>query len=130
MASGITSTARPTGLRLAGTVCVALGAIAAGVGATREWATIGFPADTAHTLDQSVPGVDVWEGKVVLFAAVVSLLLLLAMRISGAGDHTHRPWGVVHRASDQGRRTGKRSLRRRGEQRPIRSLPVRQAGFA
>jgi Tryptophan-associated transmembrane protein (Trp_oprn_chp) len=84
MASGITSTARPTGLRLAGTACVALGAIAAGVGATREWAAIGFTADVERAADVSVHGIDVWEGKVVLFAAVASLLVMLAMRISGS----------------------------------------------
>ena len=84
MASGITSTARPTGLRLAGTACVALGAIAAGVGATREWAAIGFTADVEHAADVSVHGIDVWEGKVVLFAAVAALLVMLAMRISGS----------------------------------------------
>jgi len=84
MASGITSTARPTGLRLAGTACVALGAIAAGLGATREWATIGFTADVQHAADVSVHGIDVWEGKVVLFAAVAALLVMLAMRISGS----------------------------------------------
>ena len=83
MASGITSTARPTGLRLAG-VCVALGSIAAGAGATREWATIGFTADVEHAADVSVHGIDVWEGKVVLFAAVAALLVMLAMRISGS----------------------------------------------
>ena len=84
MASGITSMIRPTGLRLAGTACVALGAIAAGVGATREWAAIGFTADVEHAADVSFHGIDVWEGKVVLFAAVASLLVMLAMRISGS----------------------------------------------
>jgi hypothetical protein len=84
MASEITSTGRPTLLRLAGTACVALGAIVAGVGATREWAAIGFTADVEHAADVSVHGIDVWEGKVVLFAAVASLLVLLAMRISGS----------------------------------------------
>jgi len=84
MASGITSTVRPTGLRLAGTACVALGAIAAGVGATREWATIGFKADVQQAADVSVHGIDVWEGKLVLFAAVATLLVMLAMRISGS----------------------------------------------
>jgi hypothetical protein len=83
-ASGITSVARPTGLRLAGTACVALGAIAAGVGATREWAAIGFTADAEHAADVSLHGIDVSEGKVVLFAAVASLLVMLAMRISGS----------------------------------------------
>jgi hypothetical protein len=84
MASEITSMARPTGLRVAGTACVALGAIAAGVGATREWAAIGFAADVEHAADVSLHGIDVWEGKVVLFAAVASLLVMLAMRISGS----------------------------------------------
>jgi hypothetical protein len=84
MVSEITSTARPTGLRLAGTACVALGAIAVGVGATREWAAIGFTADVEHAADVSVHGTDGWEGKVVLFAAVASLLVMLAMRISGS----------------------------------------------
>ena len=84
MASEITSTGRPTLLRLAGTACVALGAIVAGVGATREWAAIGFTADVEHAADVSVHGIDVWEGKVVLFAAVAALLVLLAMRISGS----------------------------------------------
>ena len=83
MASQITSTARPTGLRLTGTACVALGAVAAGVGATREWAAIGFTADVEHAADVSFHGIDVWEGKVVLFAAVAALLVMLAMRISG-----------------------------------------------
>jgi hypothetical protein len=84
MASEIVSTGRPTLLRLAGTACVGLGAIVAGVGATREWAAIGFTADVEHAADVSVHGIDVWEGKVVLFAAVSSLLVLLAMRISGS----------------------------------------------
>jgi hypothetical protein len=83
-ASEITSMARPTGLRLAGTTFVALGAIVAGVGATREWAAIGFTADVEHAADVSFHGIDVWEGKVVLFAAVASLLVMLAMRISGS----------------------------------------------
>lgn len=84
MASEITSMARPTGLPLAGTACVALGAIAAGVGATRAWAAIGFAADVEHAADVSVHGIDVWEGKVVLFAAVAALLVMLAMRVSGS----------------------------------------------
>jgi hypothetical protein len=80
----ITSMARPTRLRLAGTACVALGAIVAGVGATREWAAIGFTADVEQAADVSFHGIDVWEGKVALFAAVASLLVMLAMRISGS----------------------------------------------
>lgn len=84
MAHEITSTARPTRLRVAGFGFVALGAVVAGVGATREWAEIGFTADTEHALDVHWNGIDGWEGKVVLFAAVVALLVMLAMRISGS----------------------------------------------
>ena len=94
MTSGIASTARPAGLRIAGFVCVALGAVLAGVGATREWVAVGFTADTEHAADLSVHGVDVWEGKVVLFAATAALLVLLAMRISGSAG-TRRGLAVV-----------------------------------
>lgn len=82
MTSEIAFTSRPTGLRVAGFVCVALGAILAGVGTTREWVAVGFTADTEHAADLSVHGIDVWEGKVVLFVAAGTLLLLLALRIS------------------------------------------------
>jgi hypothetical protein len=82
--SEIASTARPTGLRVAGFVCAALGAVLAGVGPTREWVAVGLTADTEHAADLSVHGIDVWEGKVVLFAAAAALLVLLAMRISGS----------------------------------------------
>jgi len=82
--SEIVSTARPTGLRVAGFVCVALGAVVAGVGATREWVAVGFASDNEHAADLSVHGIDVWEGKVVLFAAAAALLALLAIRISGS----------------------------------------------
>ena len=94
MASEIVSTARPTGLRVAGFVCVALGVVLAGVGATREWVAVGFSADTEHAADLSVHGIDVWEGKVVLFAAAAALLILLAMRISGSAS-TRRGLAVV-----------------------------------
>ncbi len=94
MATGLSSTARPTRLRLAGFVCIALGAVAAGVGATLEWATVGFAADTEHAADVPVHGTDVWEGKVVLFAAAAALLVLLAIRISGAAT-TRRGLAIV-----------------------------------
>ena len=84
MASEVTSAPRPTALRFAGFACVAFGAVIAGVGATREWAAVGFAADVERAADVSVHGTDVWEGKVVLFAAVISLLVLLAMRVSGS----------------------------------------------
>lgn len=85
MRSEIVSTDRPSALRLAGFLCLAFGTIAAGVGATREWVTIGFPGDTAGTADVPVNGTDVWEGKVVLLAAGIALLALVAMRLSRSG---------------------------------------------
>jgi hypothetical protein len=94
MTPEIVSAARPTGLRVAGFVCVALGAVLAGVGATREWVSAGFAADTQHAADLSVHGIDVWEGKVVLFAAVGSLLVLLAIRVSGSAS-TRRGLAIV-----------------------------------
>lgn len=84
MATEIVSTARPTGLRVAGFLCVALGAVLAGVGATREWVAVGFATDTKRAAELPVHGIDVWEGKVVLFAAAATLLVLLATRISGS----------------------------------------------
>jgi hypothetical protein len=79
---------------VSGFVCVALGAVLAGVGPTREWVALGFTADTEHAADLSVHGIDVWEGKVVLFAAAAALLVLLAMRISGSPG-TRRGLAIV-----------------------------------
>jgi hypothetical protein len=78
----ILSTARPTKLRLAGFLCLAIGAVAAGYGATAEWVTLGFPADIERVVDVSVRGTDVWEGKAVLLGSVAALLAMLAMRLS------------------------------------------------
>jgi hypothetical protein len=82
MSREVLSTSRPSGLRVAGFFFLAFGATAAGIGATREWAAIGFPADALGAADVSVRGTDVWEGKVVLLSAVVALVALVAMRIS------------------------------------------------
>lgn len=82
MPTEILSTARPTPLRLAGFLCLALGAVAAGVGATLEWASVGFPADVERVADVAVRGTDVWEGKVVLFAAGGALFAMLALRLT------------------------------------------------
>jgi hypothetical protein len=92
--SELTSTARPTGLRVAGFVCVALGAVLAGVGATREWATVGFAGDARGQLDIPWNGIDVWEGKVVLLTATAALIVMLAMRISGS-EATRRGLAIV-----------------------------------
>ena len=94
MPSEFASSARPPGLRVGGFVCAAIGAVLAGVGATREWVAVGFIADAEHSADLSVHGIDVWEGKVVLFAAAAALLVLIAMRISGSGG-TRRGLAVV-----------------------------------
>jgi hypothetical protein len=94
MASEVTSPRRPTALRFAGFACVALGAVIAGVGATRVWAAVGFVADAERAADVSVHGTDVWEGKVVLFAAVAALLVLLGMRTSGSAA-TRRGLAIV-----------------------------------
>ena len=89
MASGITSTARPTRLRLAGFACVALGAVIAGLGATREWVAVGLKADIEHVVDSSTPGTDVWEGKVIVFIVAIALVVTLAMRISASATTRH-----------------------------------------
>lgn len=81
----ILSTARPTRLRLAGFLCLVAGAVLAGVGATREWAAVGFPGDLEHAADAPVHGTDVWEGKVVLLAAALALGAMLALRLARSG---------------------------------------------
>ena len=80
----VLSTARPSPLRLAGFLCLAVGALTAGAGAARAWATIGIVGDTLGAADVPWHGTDVWEGKVVLFAAVVALLATLWMRLSAS----------------------------------------------
>lgn len=77
----ILSTARPSATRLWGFLCLVAGALLAGLGATRDWAVIGFPGDTKGVADVSVKGTDVWEGKVVLAAAVVALVVMLVVRL-------------------------------------------------
>jgi len=94
MASELTSTARPTRLRLAGFACVALGAVLAGVGATREWVAVGLKADIEHVVDSSTPGTDVWEGKVIVFIVAIALVVTLAMRISASAT-TRRALAIV-----------------------------------
>jgi hypothetical protein len=72
------STSRPTTLRLAGFLTLAVGGALLGFGAVAEWARFeGFDAPTS--------GIDVWEGFVALSAAFVTLIGLLAMRLVGPG---------------------------------------------
>lgn len=82
MSREILSTARPTKLRLAGFLCLTVGAVAAGYGATADWVIIGFPEDIERVVDVTVRGTDVWEGKAVLLGAVAALMAMLAMRLS------------------------------------------------
>lgn len=81
----ILSTARPSALRLAGFLCLAAGAVIVGATSTMRWVVLGFPGDTQGTADVPVHGTDVWEGKVVLFSAVLALVALLAIRLAGPG---------------------------------------------
>ncbi len=78
----ILSTTRPTKVRLLGFLCLASGAVLAGIGATRVWAVIGFPGDLQHAADAPVHGTDVWEGKAILLGAVAALVAMLAMRLA------------------------------------------------
>ncbi len=82
MSREILSTARPTKISLAGFLCLAVGAVAAGYGATADWVIIGFPEDIERVVDVTVRGTDVWEGKAVLLGAVAALMAMLAMRLS------------------------------------------------
>lgn len=75
------STEAPDRLRLAGFLTLAAGALAAGIGATRDWVIVGFPQDEAGSTDVPFRGTDVWEGKAVLLIAVAALLCLLAIRL-------------------------------------------------
>jgi hypothetical protein len=75
------STARPTPLRLWGFLLTAIGGALAGLGALLDWATVGFPGDTRGNLDLPVKGIDIWEGKVALLAALLALIGTAAIRL-------------------------------------------------
>jgi hypothetical protein len=74
------STATPTPLRLWGFLVLAAGALLAGLGAVMDWAIVGFPDDPSGHLDVAIKGVDVWEGTIVLAAAVLALVGQIALR--------------------------------------------------
>jgi hypothetical protein len=82
MRAELLSTSRPTTLRLVGFALAAVGALAAGMGALLPWVSVGFTADVRHLVDVSIAGVDVWDGIVVLIAALAALILVLSMRVS------------------------------------------------
>jgi hypothetical protein len=78
------STARPSRLRLAGFLTLAAGGAMLGIGATRTWGSVGLSAeiDPTRAITAAIPGVDVWEGKLALAAAVVVLIGMLALRLT------------------------------------------------
>ena len=88
------STARPSRTRFFGFLAIIVGAALIGIGATRQWAAIGFVGDTEHAADVPVNGTDLWEGKAVLLAAAVALVLMLVMRIASSAT-TRRVMAAV-----------------------------------
>jgi hypothetical protein len=94
MPSEILSTARPSRTRLFGFLAIVVGAGLIGIGATRQWASIGFIGDTQHAADVPVNGTDLWEGKAVLLAAAVALVLMLVMRLA-ASSTTRRVMAII-----------------------------------
>ncbi len=83
MRQRLRSAARPSPIRVLGFLALATGAVLVGVGATREWASVGFVGDVERAADVSVHGTDVWEGQVLLLAAASALFALIAMRLAG-----------------------------------------------
>src|SRR3990170_910539 len=88
------STTHPTPLRFAGFLALAAGALAAGFGAARDWALVGFPQDESGATDVPFHGTDVWEGKAVLLMAVAALVVMLALRLVQATS-TRRALAVL-----------------------------------
>lgn len=77
------STARPSRLRLAGFLTLAAGGAMLGVGAIASWGTIAFPeeVDPTRAVTAPIPGIDLWEGVLVLAASVVALVGMVALRL-------------------------------------------------
>jgi hypothetical protein len=94
--SEILSTARPLRFRLAGFVAMAGGGLLLGLGALMEWVVLSFPAEIDPTGISAAPvrGTDVWEGKVVLGAAIVILVGTVATRLV-APTAPRRPMAVA-----------------------------------
>jgi hypothetical protein len=87
--TGVVSHANGMRGRAVGFAVVAVGALLLGVGSLVSWVTLSFPddIDPQGLSSTPVPGVDIWEGKVALGAAVAILALVVATRVirSGAG---------------------------------------------
>ncbi len=75
---------RPSTLRLAGFLCLAIGGLVLGVGSLMTWAVVGVVG--SHALDSSIKGTDVWDGKVTLAIAVAALVGVLAVRLITTGS--------------------------------------------
>jgi tryptophan-associated transmembrane protein len=82
--SELLSTARPSRLRVAAFLTTVVGAALIGIGATREWASVGLAQDTRHVNDVATNGTDVWEGKACLLIAVLVLVFMLISRIAAS----------------------------------------------
>jgi hypothetical protein len=78
------STARPSRLRFAGFVTLVAGGALLGVGAIRTWGSVGLSAeiDPTRAIAGAIPGIDVWEGKLALAAALVVLIGMLVLRLT------------------------------------------------
>lgn len=69
------------GLRVAGFLTTALGALLAGIGAVLTWVTVGIEGQAQ--LDTRSPGIDLVDGVVVLVGAGAMLIAVLASRLAG-----------------------------------------------
>jgi hypothetical protein len=77
MCPELTSTARPTRLRLAGFLALTLGGASIALGSLLDWATV-------RPFQTPTPGIDVWEGKVTLALGIAVLVGMIVMRVLSA----------------------------------------------
>jgi hypothetical protein len=73
------------GLRVAGFLLTAAGALAVGAGPMMIWVTVGL---REIGVESASPGLDLTEGKVVLALAVVMLIAVLVARVGTSGART------------------------------------------
>ena len=85
------STARPSRLRLSSFLALVLGGAMLGIGALSTWGSVAFPAEVDPTGNATavIPGVDLWEGMLVLAASALVLVGTLALRLV-RGDQARR----------------------------------------
>lgn len=94
MAREALSVSRPGPLRLAGFACTAIGALLVGLGATWDWATVHVPGVTGTPISP-FKGVDVWEGKVALFAGITILVLVIVSRLLAGRTATRGAAAII-----------------------------------